>query len=108
MALLHLPNASAGAKMSAMCKSAGPATHLRHRPKTNLNAAGFVPMRTVERTLRRVAHKAPFENGMKVALKIMSSLGFCSNVLRPSSARRSTTPLWPFRWICHPKGPAQR
>ncbi len=68
-----------------MCKSAGPATHLRHRPKTNLNATGFVPMRTVERTLRRVAHKAPFEYGMKVALKIMPSPGFRSDVLRPAS-----------------------
>jgi hypothetical protein len=85
VALLHSPNACAGAKMSAMCKSAGPATHLRHRPKTNLNAAGFVPMRTVERTLRRVAHKAPFENGMKVALKIRPSPGGCSDVLRPAS-----------------------
>jgi hypothetical protein len=35
--------------------SAGPATHFRHRPKFNLNAAGFVSMRRVALTLRRVA-----------------------------------------------------
>jgi hypothetical protein len=45
------------------------ATHLPHRPKTNLKAAGFVPMRSVELTLQRVAQMAPFENGMKVALR---------------------------------------
>ena len=84
MALLP-PNACAGAKRRAMCKSAGPATHLRHRPKTNLNAVSFVPMRSVERTLQRVAHMAPFENRLKVALKIMPSPGFYSNVLRPAS-----------------------
>ncbi len=91
-----------------MCISAGPATHFRHRPKSNLNAADFVPMRSVALTLRRVAHMAPFENGMKVALKIMPSPGFYSNVLRPASTgfcflgerRRSTfrlgnAPMWP-------------
>jgi hypothetical protein len=53
-----------------MYKSAGPPPLIRHRPKTNLNAAGFVPVCSVERTPRRVAHMAPFENGMKVAVKI--------------------------------------
>jgi len=31
-------------------QSAGPATHFRHRPKLNLNAAGFVPRRSVALT----------------------------------------------------------
>jgi hypothetical protein len=55
--------------------SAEPATHFRHRPKFNLNAAGFVPMRSVALTLRRVAQMASFENGMKVGLKIMPPQG---------------------------------
>jgi hypothetical protein len=66
--------------------SAGPATHFRHRPKFNLNAARFVPMRSVELTLRRVAQMASFENGMKVGLKIMPPPGFNSNVLRLASS----------------------
>jgi hypothetical protein len=56
--------------------SAGPATHFRHRPKFNLNAAGFVPMRSVALTLRRMAQMASFENGMKVASKIMPPRDF--------------------------------
>jgi hypothetical protein len=65
--------------------SAGPATHFRHRPKFNLNASGFVPMRSVALTLWRVAQMASFENGMKVGLKIMPSPGFYSNLLRAAS-----------------------
>jgi hypothetical protein len=68
--------------------SAGPATHFRRRPEFNLNAAGFVPMRRVALTLRRVAQMVSFENGMKVALKIMPPRGFIPTHLGPP--RRST------------------
>jgi hypothetical protein len=61
--------------------NAGPATHFRHRPKFNLNAARFVPMRSVELTLRRVAQMASFENGMKVGLKIMPPRDFIPTYL---------------------------
>ncbi len=66
-----------------MCKSAGPATHFRHRPKFSLNAAGFVPRRRVALTLRGVAQMASFENGTKVALKIMPPWDFIPTYLAP-------------------------
>jgi hypothetical protein len=97
-----------------MCKSAGPDTHFRHRPKFNLNAAGFVPMRSVGLTLRRVAQMASFENGMKVALKIMPPRDFIPTYLGPprlstvgflgegerSTSRLGNAPMWPALESC--------
>src|SRR5262249_12892247 len=94
--------------------SAGAATHFRHRHKFNLNAAGFVPMRSVALTLRRVAQMASFENGMKVALKIMPPRGFIPTYLGPprlspfvfwvkgerSTFRLGNAPMWPALDSC--------